>query len=193
MTTDHNSILETFRERGALLEGHFLLTSGLHSPVYLQCARVLEDTRIAEELGRSLAGAARDQGIEAVISPAIGGIVIGQETARGLGVRSIFAERSEGRMTLRRGFEISPGERFLVVEDVLTTGGSLREVIDLVRSRGGVAAAAAAIVSRKPSLELGVPLVTLVEVTAEAYHPEECPICREGGPAPVKPGSRGNK
>jgi orotate phosphoribosyltransferase len=191
-TLDTKALIKMFKEDGAILEGHFLLTSGFHSSMYVQCARVLSHPDKAEMLGRALAAAAEKHNIQAVVSPAIGGIVIGQETARGLGVRSIFAERAEGSMTLRRGFEVSEGERFLVVEDVMTTGGSLKEVMALIESRGGVAAAAGTILLRSKNIELGVPLISLLEMEIKAHPPENCPLCLSGAPPPVKPGSRGN-
>lgn len=186
-------IMEMFREEKAILDGHFLLSSGLHSPRYMQCARVLSSPPKAELLGRAIAEKTAGHGIEAVISPAMGGLIIGHETARALGVRHIFAERVEGRMSLRRGFEIVPGERFLAVEDVLTTGGSIMEVMEMVKSLGGLPVAAASIVLRGDlSSAFGVPLSYLLEFRVPAYPPGECPICKSGAAPPVKPGSKGN-
>ncbi len=187
------AVLKMFRDEGAMLEGHFLLTSGLHSPTYLQCARVLCHPDKAEALGRALAEKVRDLRIEAVVSPAMGGLIIGHETARALGVRHIFAERVAGAMALRRGFEVGRGERFLAVEDVLTTGGSIRETMALVRSIGGEPAAACSIVLRGADTDsLGVPYACLIELVIPTWKPEECPLCRSGAPPAVKPGSRGN-
>jgi orotate phosphoribosyltransferase len=192
-------LLERFRRRGALLEGHFLLSSGLHSPVYLQSALVLQHPREAEALGRRLAravwsalgGGEGSGGPSLVVAPALGGIVIGHELARALGARSIFAEREAGRMTLRRGFAVEPGEAAIVCEDVITTGGSAAEVLSLVRESGGRVAAAAALVHRGDDpAPFDVPLVTLARIRASAHPPESCPGCAAGEPL-VKPGSRG--
>ena len=193
-------LLERFRRRGALLEGHFLLSSGLHSAVYLQSALLLQHPREAEALGRRLARAVwsalggaegRASGPSVVVAPALGGIVIGHELARALGARSIFAEREGGRMTLRRGFGIEAGETAVVCEDVITTGGSAAEVVSLVREAGGRVAAVAALVHRgdEPA-PFDVPLVALARIRAPAYRPESCPGCAGGEPL-VKPGSRG--
>src|SRR5687767_14123562 len=153
-----DSVLDTFRRVGALHEGHFRLTSGLHSPGYLQSALVLQYPHEAETLGAALGERARPLGADVVLSPALGGIVIGQEVGRALGVRAIFAERQDGRLTLRRGFALEPGEKVLVVEDVVTTGGSTRETIDLARESGASVVGAAAIIDRRPSTELGTAL-----------------------------------
>src|SRR5467141_1234981 len=143
-----DDVIEKFKSAGALLEGHFILSSGLHSPVYLQCAIALQATAVAAEFGAAIAAQFRAGRIETVASPAIGGIVIGYEVARQLGARFIWTERVEGRMTLRRGFQVRAGERVLVVEDVITTGGSTRETIDAVTSAGATVVAAAAIIDR---------------------------------------------
>jgi orotate phosphoribosyltransferase len=187
-------LLPTFRERGALLEGHFLLSSGLHSPRYLQCARILMDPALATRLGGELAGRVREAigpaPVAAVVSPALGGVVIGQEVARGLGALALFTEREGGRMTLRRGFTLAKGDRVVVVEDVITTGGSTREVIGVVQGRGAVPVAAAALVDRSgDKAALPVPLVALVRLEVPAYAPDSCPLCA-AGTAAVKPGSR---
>lgn len=187
-------LLDLFLERRALLEGHFLLSSGLHSPRYLQCARILMDPPLATRLGAELAALVRaavgDVPIAAAVSPAIGGIVVGQEVARGLGARALFTERQGGRMTLRRGFELGAEEAIVVVEDVITTGGSTREVIEAVRSRGAAPVAAAAIVDRSGGdPRLPVPLVSLLQLTVPTYDAAACPLCAQGSAA-VKPGSR---
>lgn len=187
-------LLAVFRERGALLEGHFLLSSGLHSPRYLQCARVLMDPVLATRLGADLAARVRetvgDAPVAAAVSPALGGVVIGQEVARGLGAPALFTEREGGRMTLRRGFALAPGDRVVVVEDVVTTGGSTREVIEVVTARGAVPVAAAALVDRSGgTAALPVPLHALLRLDVPTYAPESCPLCA-AGTAAVKPGSR---
>jgi orotate phosphoribosyltransferase len=184
------SILDTFRRVGALLEGHFRLTSGLHSPGYLQCALVLQFPREAETCGVAIAGLVRSLNVQAVLSPALGGIVIGQEVGRALGVRAIFAERQDGALTLRRGFFLSRGERVLVVEDVVTTGGSTRETIDVARAAGGIVVGAASIIDRSGGQQsLDVPYYALATVSLPTYSPESCPMCA-AGQAVVKPGSR---
>jgi orotate phosphoribosyltransferase len=162
------TILELFRRVGALLEGHFRLTSGLHSPGYLQCALVLQHPREAEMCGAAIADRVRGLGAEAVLSPALGGIVIGHEVARALGVRAIFAERQDGRLTLRRGFALAPGEKVLVVEDVVTTGGSTRETIDVARAAGAEVVGAASIIDRSGGIQtVGVPYHALATVSRQ--------------------------
>src|SRR6266536_3763861 len=188
MTRDE--LLDLFRKSSALLEGHFRLTSGLHSSGYLQCALVLQYPQHAETLGRAIADRMRDVRPTVVLSPAIGGIVIGQEVGRALGVRAIFAERQEGRLTLRRGFTITDRDRVLVVEDVLTTGGSTRETIDVARNTGGVVVGAGSIVNRSANgAHFDVPYHALLDYALPTYQPESCPLCAKGTPA-VKPGSR---
>jgi orotate phosphoribosyltransferase len=187
-----DSILETFRRLGALLEGHFRLTSGLHSPGYLQCALVLQHPREAEACGEAIASQVRMLDVEAVLSPALGGIVIGHEVARALGVRALFAERQEGRLMLRRGFSLAPGERVLVVEDVVTTGGSTRETIDVARASGGTVVGAASIIDRSAGgngAQLDVPYTALATIALPTYAPDSCPLCAAGQPV-IKPGSR---
>jgi len=187
---DAATILDRFRRAGGLLEGHFRLTSGLHSSGYLQCALVLQHPREAEACGGALAERVRHLGAEVVLSPALGGIVIGQEVGRALGIRAIFAERQDGRLMLRRGFALEPGETVLVVEDVVTTGGSTRETIDVARARGAVVVSAAAIIDRSGGRQpLDVPFHSLAEVSLPTYEPESCPLCLAGQPV-VKPGSR---
>lgn len=187
---DQNRVMEIFEETGALLRGHFLLTSGLHSPNYLQCARVLQYPRHAEALGRAIADRFRDARISVVVSPAIGGIVVGYEVARALGARAIFTERDGDEMKLRRGFQIDRDERMLVVEDVITTGGSTRETIDAGITAGGRIVAAASIIDRSGgAAEVGVPRIALATLQIETYNPNDCPLCREGSEA-IKPGSR---
>jgi len=185
-----DSILNTFRHAGALLDGHFRLSSGLHSPGYLQCALVLQHPREAEALGAAIAARVGATSADVVLSPALGGIVIGQEVGRALGVRAIFAERQDGVLTLRRGFALSPGERVLVVEDVVTTGGSTRETIEVARTAGATVVAAAAIIDRSGGNQgLDVPFYALAPMSVPAYQPDSCPLCAQGIPI-TKPGSR---
>jgi orotate phosphoribosyltransferase len=191
MTRDE--ILDLFRRSGALLEGHFRLTSGLHSPGYLQCALVLSQPDSAEALGRALADRIRRVRPTAVLSPAIGGIVIGHEVGRALGVRALFAERQDGQLTLRRGFTLSERDRVLVVEDVLTTGGSTRETMEVARAAGAQVVGAASIVNRSggPVKLAGfdAPFESLLDYSLPTYEPDKCPLCAQGLPV-VKPGSR---
>lgn len=190
--TDETSrrLLAIFRQTGALLEGHFQLTSGLHSPRYLQCALVLQHPQHAEWIGQALGSCFRDERVSAVVAPAIGGIIVAHETARALGVRALFTERESGEMTLRRGFRIDPGERVLVVEDVVTTGGSTRETINAVNNAGGVVIGAGSVVDRSGgAVDLGVRREALLTLDVLAYEPAQCPLCKQGIPA-IKPGSR---
>ena len=183
-------VLQLLRATGAVLEGHFVLTSGQHSGGYVQCAQVLQYPQHAEALGRWLADLLRGTAVDVVISPAVGGIVIGQEVARALGVRAIFGEREGGVMTLRRGFEVTAGERVLVVEDVTTTGGSVREVMQVAQERQGQIVGVGAILNRSAeSIDLGVPLHVLATLQMQNYQPDACLLCQQGS-QPVKPGSR---
>jgi orotate phosphoribosyltransferase len=183
-------ILDLFRRVGALLEGHFRLTSGLHSPGYLQCALVLQHPREAEACGAGIADRVRGLAPTVVLSPALGGIVIGHEVARALGVRAIFAERQDGTLTLRRGFSLDAADRVLVVEDVVTTGGSTRETIEAARAAGARVVGAAAIIDRSGGNQnLDVPFHALATVSLPTYQPDACPLCARGEPV-VKPGSR---
>lgn len=185
-----DSVLDRFRQSGALLEGHFRLTSGLHSPGYMQCALVLQHPAQAEACGAEIAERVRGLGVQVVLSPALGGIVIGQEVARALGVRAIFAERQDGTLMLRRGFSLAPGERVLVVEDVVTTGKSTRETIDVAREAGAQVVGAASIIDRSGGDQnLDVPYHALATVSLPTYQPDVCPLCAAGQPV-VKPGSR---
>ncbi len=183
------SVLDLFRSTGALLEGHFKLTSGLHSNGYMQCARVLQHPAHAEALGRELGGRVRKLGADVVLSPALGGLIIGHEVARSLGVRAIFAERQDGRLTLRRGFAIETGERVLVVEDVVTTGGSTRETMDVARESGGRVVGAAAIVNRGGDVNLGVPFHALATVSFPTWPEAGIPDWLAAIPL-TQPGSR---
>jgi orotate phosphoribosyltransferase len=186
-------LLDLFRSAGALLEGHFLLTSGLHSPRYLQCARVLMDPVTATRLGSALAaalGPVLPERPGAVVAPALGGVIVAHEVARGLGCRALFTERQDGRMTLRRGFSIPAGEAVVVVEDVITTGGSTREVMDVVRASGGRVQAAGSLVDRSGGrVDLGVPVKSLIALDVPTYPADACPLCAQGSRA-EKPGSR---
>lgn len=195
MTDDE--ILQHFRAAGALLEGHFILTSGLRSPVYLQCAKVLMYPDRAEALCRELAQRLRqtcgERAFDCVVSPAMGGVVVGYEMGRQLGVPALFAERVDGSFTLRRGFELEPGVRVLMVEDVVTTGLSSRECIECISSHGGNVVAAACLVDRSGGkADVGVPLYPLVRLDIPAYPADQLPPALAALPA-VKPGSRGLK
>ena len=186
-------VLTIFRRSGALLDGHFRLSSGLHSPGYLQCALVLQHPHEAEALGAALGNLVRSLGVQTVMSPALGGVVIGQEVGRALGVRAIFAERADGTLTLRRGFALDPGEKVLIVEDVVTTGGSTRETMDVARAQGAVVVGACAIVDRSGGKQgLDVPFHALLPMDVKTYQPDDCPLCKQGIPV-VKPGSRAPK
>ena len=185
-----NQVLDLFRRVGALLEGHFKLSSGLHSPGYLQSALVLQYPSEAEALGAALGEAVRPLRPDLVMSPALGGIVIGQEVARALNVPAMFAERQDGKLTLRRGFMLSPSDRVVVVEDVVTTGGSTRETIDVATALGAAVVAAASLIDRGGDpVRVPVPLFSLVQMSVPSYDAESCPLCAKGLPV-VKPGSR---
>jgi orotate phosphoribosyltransferase len=194
MADSDDDLLELFRKQGALLEGHFALTSGLHSPRYLQCARVLMlpalATRLGKRLAKKLNPLLRGDEPSLVVAPAVGGILVAHEVARALGCRGLFMERQNGVMTLRRGFSVSPDELVVVVEDVVTTGGSTREVIDAVAALGARVLAAGSLVDRSGGrVDLGLPRCSLLTLEIETHPPELCPQCRAGS-APVKPGSR---
>lgn len=176
-------VLELLRRTGVLMEGHFRLTSGRHSPTFLQCSQVLQYPHYAELLCAQLAAPFAGSGVQAVIGPALGGIILAYETARALGVRAIFAEREEGQMRLRRGFAISPGERFLVVEDAVTTGGSVNEVLELLAQARARAVGVAMLVDRSGGrVGFGIPQAALVTLDVPSYSPAECPLCRAGIP-----------
>jgi orotate phosphoribosyltransferase len=183
-------VIAEFRTTGALLEGHFQLTSGLHSTVYLQCALVLQFPEKAEAFGRAIAETYRGEGIQLVASPAIGGIVIGHEVARALDARFVWTERESGQMTLRRGFTVTPNEKTLVVEDVITTGGSTRETVAALREAGADVVAAASIIDRSGgSVDVSVPRTALATLRVVSVDPSDCDACKLGDRA-VKPGSR---
>lgn len=188
MTED--AVLGLFRESGALLEGHFLLSSGLHSPGYLQCALVLQHPQHAETLGRMLGDQLKLLNVTAILSPALGGLIIGHEVARALGVRAMFAERQDKTLGLRRGFTLGPDDRVIVIEDVVTTGGSTKETIAVAEAAGAEVIGAGAIIERSGgATTIGVPFHSLVTLTVPTYQPEACPMCAEGTPV-IKPGSR---
>ncbi len=191
---DEPALLGLFKERGALLEGHFLLSSGLHSAHYLQCARVLMDPPLATRLGKQLAeklrGLLGGQRPASVVAPALGGVLVSHEVARALDCRGLFTERQDGAMALRRGFALDEREPVVVVEDVITTGRSTREVMDAVRAKGGRVLAAASLVDRSGgSVDLGVPRASLLTLEVLSYPAEACPLCQQGS-RPEKPGSR---
>ena len=193
MNPTKDDILAMFRETEALLDGHFQLTSGLHSPQYFQCAKVLQHPRHLTTLAGLIADRYRSADVDVVVSPALGGIVLGTEVGRLLDKRTIFAERKEGKMQIRRGFQVGPGEKVLVVEDVVTTGGSVREVIDCVVQQHGSVSGVGFIVDRSNGrTTFGVPQYSAVAMDVVTYDPADCPLCATGS-APVKPGSRGGK
>lgn len=193
VSSQTEEVLELFRRTGAYLNGHFRLTSGLHSPEYLQCALVLQHPEHAERLGRMLAEQVRGlaPAISLVVSPAMGGLMIGHEVARALGVRHIFTERDADRkMTLRRGFSVQPGDRAVVIEDVITTGISSLEVVELLRAHGAEVVAAGSIIDRSGGqADLQVPRAALATLAVQTWQPDACPLCQAGEPV-VKPGSR---
>ncbi|MHB9155158.1 MAG: orotate phosphoribosyltransferase [Endomicrobiales bacterium] len=187
-----SEVKELFQKYHALLSGHFLLSSGMHSDTYFQSALILQYPHIAERLARALAEKISKEvpEIGVVVSPALGGIVIGQEIGRALGVRAVFAERVEGKLTLRRGFSLGQGEKCLVVEDVITTGLSTREVMEAVAQAGAKTVAVASLVDRSAGkVDFGAPRFSLLSLEVKSYKPEECPLCKAGG-TPVKQGSR---
>lgn len=195
MTPQAAAVLELFRSTGAYLQGHFRLTSGLHSAEYLQCALVLQHPSAAEKLGRQLAEQVRaltPESVSVVVSPALGGLIIGHEVARALGTRFLFTERDAEtrKMSLRRGFSVTPWETAVVIEDVVTTGGSTRDVVEALKSLGARVLAAGSIIDRSGGhADVGVPRIALATMQVAAHYPEQCPMCALGIPA-VKPGSR---
>ncbi len=191
-TMTQDEVLNLFSKSGALLEGHFRLTSGLHSARYLQCALVLQNPRQAAALGIALEARLRAlaESPDFVIAPALGGILVAHEVARAAGKRGIFAERQDGILRLRRGFQIQPGEKAYVVEDVVTTGGSTKETMDVATEAGGIVVAAGSLIDRSGGrIDLGVPRVALAVLDIPTFPPDECPLCKTGSRA-VKPGSR---
>ena len=187
---NRQAIEEIMTKSGALLQGHFLLTSGLHSGTYFEKFKLLQYPKWTEALCAALAERFQDLGVEVVVAPAVGGILLAHEVAKALSARAIFTEREQGRMQLRRGFEIRPGERVLVVEDVVTTGGSVAEVISVVKERGGELVGVGLLVDRSASgADFGVRTEALLRLEVKAYLPEECPLCRQGLPLAAR-GSR---
>jgi len=195
VTAQADAVLELFNRTGGYLRGHFRLTSGLHSEEYLQCALVLQypehAAALGAKLGESLRGLTGDRKVELVGSPALGGVIIGHEVARALGARFVFTERdASGAMTLRRGFQVQPGETAVVVEDVMTTGGSTREVVEVLRAAGAEVIGAGSIIDRSGGqAEVGAPRVALATLKVVNYPPDDCPLCQRGIPV-MKPGSR---
>ena len=187
----NDRIMKILKEAGVLLEGHFLLTSGRHSNKYLQCAKIFRNTKYSEELCGALAENFADDGVDIVIGPAMGAVQMAYEVSRWLKCENFFAERENGVMTLRRGFAVQPGQRVLLVEDVITTGGSVREVMELVRQAGGVVVGIGSIVDRTGGkIDFGVPFRPVISMEVESWDPQDCPLCKAGAEAPYKPGSR---
>jgi len=185
-----NEVLQIFRDTGALLEGHFILRSGLHSRQFFQCALALQQMPVVEKLGAALAAKVKSLGAATVIAPAMGGLVIGQEVARRLGARFIFVEKEDGKLVLRRGFKIAPGEKILVVEDVVTKGGRVQETLDIVRANGGQVVGVAMVVDRSNgAVNFGLPLLSLIALNVETFEPTKLPPNLAKIPA-VKPGSK---
>lgn len=183
--------IEIFKETEVLLEGHFLLTSGRHSNQYMQCAKILQYPNYAEELAKGLAEEFKEDSIDMVVGPAMGGIIIAYELARQLNVKNLFTERENGKMTLKRGFTIPKGAKVLVAEDVITTGGSVFEVMDIVKEQGGEVAGVAVLVDRSNgTIDFGTKLRAALTADVISYEAEECPLCKEGKLPIVKPGSR---
>lgn len=181
-------ILEIFKETGVMLEGHFLLTSGRHSDKYMQCAKLFQNAEISEMFAKELAG--KFEAVDLVVGPAIGGIILAYEVSRQMGVPNVFAERQNGEMTFRRGFEIPKDAKVLVVEDVVTTGGSVKEVVTLVKKLGAEVVGVGSIVDRSNGkVEFGVPFEAVLTMEVISYDTEDCPLCKKGLPA-IKPGSR---
>ncbi|MCX7008202.1 MAG: orotate phosphoribosyltransferase [Kiritimatiellaeota bacterium] len=191
---EQQEVLQAFRDTQALLSGHFELRSGLHSDQFFQCALLLQYPRIAEKLCAAVVAKMRAQfgadfKVDAVISPALGGIPVGHEVGRAFGVRAIFAEKEQGKLVLRRAFQVKPGERFVVAEDVITRGGRVQEVVDIVTARGGVVAAIGVLVDRSGgTAKFEAPVVSLVQMTPKTWQPAECPLCKQGSKA-IHPGS----
>lgn len=185
-------VMEILKEAGVLLEGHFKLTSGRHSNKYLQCAKIFRNTKYSEELCSALAEKFLNDEVKTVIGPAMGAVQMAYEVSRSLKCENFFTERDdEGKMTLRRGFVVNPGDKILVVEDVVTTGGSVKEVIELVKEAGGIVVGVGSIVDRTcGKIDFGVPFKSVISVNVESWDPEDCPLCKAGASAPIKPGSR---
>lgn len=189
-----NKVLQLFEDSGAVLHGHFVLTSGLHSDTYMQCAKLFEHADIAEALCKEAASKVKKYGAEAVVSPAVGAIIFGYELSKQLGIPNMFAEREkDGNFALRRGFELKPGSKVIVAENVVTTGGSVKEVVELVKKLGCEVVAVVEVVDRSGGkVDFGVPNESLLTVDVKTFDPDVCPMCKKGTPA-VKPGSKGLK
>ena len=188
LTTER--VTEIFKITGTIIEGHFRLTSGLHSGLYVEKFRVLEHPKYTEELCREIARRYENDGITLVVGPAIGGVIIAYEVARALGVRSVFCEREDGKLTLRRGFQINPEDRVLVVEDIVTTGGSVKEVLEVVQQSGATIVGVGLLVDRSNgNVNLGYRTEALLTMQVTTHQPDDCPLCKQGLPV-VKPGSR---
>ncbi|MGN0172306.1 MAG: orotate phosphoribosyltransferase [Acutalibacteraceae bacterium] len=184
-------VMDILKEAGVLLEGHFLLTSGRHSDKYLQCAKIFRHTRYSEELCAALAENFAADGVDVVIGPAMGAVQMAYEVSRALGCENFFAEREDGKMALRRGFEVKPGQKVLIVEDVITTGGSVKEVMALVKEAGGELVGIGSIVDRTGGkIDFGVPFRPVISLDVQSWEADDCPLCKAGAPAPYKPGSR---
>jgi len=193
MPKTHDEILGIFKQSGAFLEGHFVLTSGLHSPHYVEKFRVLEHPAMTAQLCADFAELYRDEKPNVVLGPATGGIILAHETAKQLGVRAMFTERVDGSMVLRRGFTLGPEDRVLLVEDVVTTGGSVFEVVDAVKDTGATIVGLAYLVDRSGGkVDFGVPAKALLTLDVVVHQPDDCPLCREGVPV-TKPGRSGKK
>ncbi len=191
MMITRERVEEILKESGVLLEGHFLLTSGRHSDKYMQCAKIFRHPKYSEELCAALAEMFRGEQIDVVIGPAMGAVQMAYEVSRALGCENFFTERVDGAMTLRRGFEVTPGMRCLLVEDVVTTGGSVKEVAELVRQAGGTVVGIGSIVDRSNGkVDFGVPFRAVYPVEVVSWEAEDCPLCKEGKLPVVKPGSR---
>ena len=187
---DQQKVLDIFTETGVMLKGHFLLTSGRHSDTYMQCAHLFKYPQYSQMLAQDLVDQFAGQALDLVVGPAIGGIILSYEVSRLLGVQNMFVERENGAMTLRRGFEIQPGQKVLIVEDVVTTGGSVVETMDVVRAAGGEIIGVGVIVDRSAGkVDFGVPLHSVISMEVKSYPADECPVCETGLPL-VKPGSR---
>lgn len=189
-----NKVMELFEKSGAVLHGHFILTSGLHSDTYMQCAKLFEFGEISEQLCKMSAEKVKKYNADVIVSPAVGAIIFGYELGKQLGIPNMFAEREkDGNFALRRGFELKPGSRVIIAENVVTTGGSVKEVIDLVNRLGGQVVAVAEVVDRSGGkVDFGVPNESLLQIDVKTYDPKECPMCKQGTQA-VKPGSKGLK
>ncbi len=187
-------VIEVLKEAGVLLEGHFLLTSGRHSNKYLQCAKIFQNSKYAEELCEDLAQQFKEDNIDVVIGPAMGAVQMAYVVSHHMGTPNYFTERVDGKMVLRRGFSLKEGQRVLIVEDVVTTGGSVKEVMDIVRELKGVVAGVGAIVDRTGgAIDFGVPFKSVISMKVESFDASDCPICKEGKIDLVKPGSRAIK